>query len=318
MAIRSTFYDTTPGEGVKETGWALSARSRGTLYGVASAGDLKLTAHPTTPYAVNLSPAAGFWGHGIWDESTGTSLIQSVAPVNDAVRWDLIACRRDWQPTGGGPTSFISIPGGSTAAIPAARENRPGVVDDQPLYLVKWKGGQTQPQEIIDLRCWASNGGVEIVDKLALSYLETPGAAVKLGADEWRCEYQGNGVWGWGLSSASTVAVSSTWVLGGLLSKAVTGADVMVSAGFMCTYPSSGGAFTVRTEFQQAFSLANPGFIPRSHVFGQALIVAVGNAPRVEVTYNINPAGEVHVRTLGGSYTMVAGDRFYVSANWAA
>lgn len=212
MAIRSTFYDTTPGEGVKETSWAQSAQSRGPLYGVVGAGDLALTPHATTPYAVNLS-AGKFWGHGVWDESTGVSLVQSVAPPKDVVRWDLIAAHRDWQPTGGGPTSFVSIQGGTAAGIPTSREKRPGIVDDQPLYLLKWKGGQTQPEQIIDLRCWASNGGVEVVDKLAMGYLETPGAEVKLGNELWRCEPKGNGVWGWGVHPYRTdgVAYTPTW-----------------------------------------------------------------------------------------------------------
>lgn len=218
MAIRSTFYDTAPGEGVKETTWAQSAQSRGALYGVVGANDLALTPHATTPYAVNLSPGK-FWAHGVWDESTDVSLVQSVAPANGAIRWDLIAARRDWQPTGGGPTSFISVRGGSTASIPGSRETRPGVIDDQPLYLVKWRGGQTQPEQIIDLRCWASNGGVEVVDRLALSYLETPGAAVKLGSTVWRYEPQGNGVWGWSGSSGVALAWSAGWEVQGEVSR---------------------------------------------------------------------------------------------------
>lgn len=196
MVIRSTFYDTAPGEGVKETTWAESAQSRGPLYGVVGVGDLRLTAHPTTPYAVNLS-AGKFWGSGVWDESTETKIVQCPTPARDVVRWDLIAARRDWQPTGGGPTSFIAIPGASSKALPKERENRPGVVDDQPLWLVKWRGGRTQPEEIIDLRCWASNGGVEVADQLALDYLASPGAAVKLGNTVWRYDLQANGVWGW-------------------------------------------------------------------------------------------------------------------------
>lgn len=196
MVIRSTFYDTAPGEGVKETEWAASAQSRGPLYGVAGSGDLRLTAHPTTPYAVNLSPGK-FWGSGVWDENTETGIVQSVAPARDATRWDLIAARRDWQPTGGGPTRFIAISGSASKKLPDEREKRPGVVDDQPLWLVKWKGGRTQPEEIIDLRCWASNGGVEIADALALDYLASPGAAVKLGNTVWRYDLQANGVWGW-------------------------------------------------------------------------------------------------------------------------
>lgn len=196
MVIRSTFYDTAPGEGVKETSWAESALSRGPLYGVAGASDLRLTAHPTTPYAVNIGPGK-FWGHGVWDENTETSIVQCSAPAKDVIRWDLVAARRDWQPTGGGPTSLVAIPGSSVKVLSDKRENRPGAVDDQPLWLVKWRGGRTQPEEIVDLRCWAASGGVEVADQLALGYLESPGAAVKLGNTVWRYDLQANGVWGW-------------------------------------------------------------------------------------------------------------------------
>lgn len=195
MAIKSTFYDTSPGEGIKETSWAQSALSRGPLYGVVDDA-LRLTPHPATPYAVNLS-AGAFFGHGVWDETDSVERVQCVAPAVGVTRWDLIAARRDWQPTGGGPTSLVALRGGATAAIPTSREKRPGVLDDQPVWLVQWKGGETQPVKTIDLRCWPGPGGLEIADKLALSYLATPGAAVKLGSSTWRYELQSNGVWGW-------------------------------------------------------------------------------------------------------------------------
>lgn len=196
MAIRSTFYDTKPGEGVSEVSWAQSALSRGALYGVAGKDDLKLTAHPTTPYAVNLS-AGEFFGHGVWDVNESVALVQCATPAAGSTRWDLIVGRRDWQPAGGGPTSLRAISGSSTMAIPAGRENRPGVIDDQPLWLVQWKAGLPQPQQIIDLRVWSGPGGVEAVHKVALDYLGAPGAAVKIDKAIWRYEVQSNGVWGW-------------------------------------------------------------------------------------------------------------------------
>lgn len=196
MAINSTFYDTAPGEGVKETTWAQSAPSRGSLFGVVGENDFKLTAHPSTPYTVNIGPGKA-WGHGVFDEVTGTTAVTCATPAKGVIRWDLMAIRRDWQPTGGGPSGFKAISGSATQTIPTTMENRPGSVADQPLYLIQWKGGETQPQKIIDLRCWPSIGGVEIADKLALSYLATPGAAPKLGSSTWRYERQANNVWDW-------------------------------------------------------------------------------------------------------------------------
>lgn len=196
MAIESTFYDTLPGEGVKETTWAQSAQSRGALFGVVGANDFALSAHPSTPYTVNVAGGTA-WGHGIWDEVTGTTAVTATAPAANVTRWDLVVLRRDWQPTGGGPSALRIVQGTATQAIPSTRENRPGIVADQPLWLVQWRGGQTQPQAMIDLRCWAGPGGVEIAHLLARNYLNIPGAAVKLGRDIHRYEKGANNVWGW-------------------------------------------------------------------------------------------------------------------------
>lgn len=197
MAIESTFYDTLPGEGVKETTWAQSAQSRGALFGVVGANDFAISAHPSTPYTLNVT-AGKAWGHGIWDEVTGTTAVTTTAPANNVTRWDVLVLRRDWQPTGGGPSSFRLVTGTATQGIPTTRENRPGIVADQPLWLVQWRGGQTQPQAMIDLRCWAGPGGIEIAHLLARTYLEYPGAAVKLGNTTHRFEKKANNVWGWG------------------------------------------------------------------------------------------------------------------------
>lgn len=197
MPIASTFYDTVAGEGVKETTWAQSAQSRGgALFGVIGGDDFKVTAHPTTPYTVNVSAGKAF-AHGIWDEHTGTTAVTTTAPASGVLRWDLIALRRDWQPTGGGPSALVAVRGTTSMTIPAAMEKRPGIIADQPLWLVQWQGGQTSPRQIIDLRCWVGPGGVEIAHILARSYLEFPGAAVKLGGIISRYELGANNVWSW-------------------------------------------------------------------------------------------------------------------------
>lgn len=201
MAIESTFYDTIPGQGVNELEWAHSASSRGPDYGVIGTGDLMLTAHPTTPYAVVLS-AGEFFGHGVWDKSDASVTVQCDTVVSGATRWDLIVAHRDWTPTGGGPTVLDKVNGTATKAIPVTRANTPGEVDDQPLWLVQWKGGQAQPSAIVDLRCWAGNGGMVIADILARDYLARPGAAVRLGGATHLYNIGTNGVWGWVIDKA--------------------------------------------------------------------------------------------------------------------
>lgn len=204
MPISSKFYDTLPGEGIKETEWAQSAISRGALFGVVGKDDFNLTPHPTTPYAVNIGPGKA-WGHGVWDDHTGSTTVTSTAPAQGASRWDMIAIRRDWQPSGGGPSALRSVAGNASQALPAGRENRPGIVADQGLWLVQWQGGQTQPKSIIDLRIWAGSGGVEIAHLLARGFLEQPGAAVKLGTTTYRYERGANNVWDWGTGDTDWV-----------------------------------------------------------------------------------------------------------------
>lgn len=198
MPFASTFYDTLPGEGVKETTWAQSAQSRGgALMGVIGADDFALTAHPTTPYAVNIGPGKAF-GHGVWDDVTGVTRVDTTAPATGASRWDVIAIRRDWQPTGGGPSSMVAVRGSATlTALPSGLEKRPGIIADQPIWAVQWQGGQTQPRQIIDLRAFVGPGGVEVRHVLARTYLQTPGAAVRMDGRTHFYSPGANNVWDW-------------------------------------------------------------------------------------------------------------------------
>ena len=127
-----------------------------------------------------------------------------------ATAWYLIVRRRNW--SGTGTSTLVAIRGTDEKKLPP-RQDIPGEESDQPLALVRVTQKDRPVQEIIDLRCWASNGGVEVVDKLAMGYLETPGAEVKLGNELWRCEPKGNGVWGWGVHPYRTdgVAYTPTW-----------------------------------------------------------------------------------------------------------
>jgi hypothetical protein len=193
MAIESHFYDTVPGVGINEVEWAEAAQSRRSLYGVASASELLCTPHASTPYTVNISPAPkGFWGHGVWDTSDAVVTITFTPPANGARRFDLVVARRDWTATGGGPTVLRGVQGSSARALPGGRLSKPGEIDDQPLWLVEWLGGQTQPQSITDLRLI---GGLELYDSLGLKYLEFPGHPVKSSGSLWYYEAIGNGNW---------------------------------------------------------------------------------------------------------------------------
>jgi hypothetical protein len=179
MAITSKFYDTA----ITESDWAEN-RFGDARYGVVGANDWKVTAVAGADRTVSISPGKGF-GHGIADVSDTNVTIQ-LDPIASGSRWDLIAMRRDWQPLAGGPSAFVKVTGSSAKGIPGTRVNDPGVQDDQPVYLVQVTAGDTNPTGFVDLRCWAANGGLVVADKLALDYLNVPGARVLLGGTEYR------------------------------------------------------------------------------------------------------------------------------------
>jgi len=205
MAFTSIGYDGT----VNERQWAELVPNVGSsTYGVKGAGDLKVSAVPGQPLMVSVA-AGTAWGHGVLDVETANTTITCSA-ISSGTRWDLIAVRRNWQPLAGGPTSVVKVTGTATKVIPAAREDVPGVEDDQPLALVQWTAGQTQPTAIIDLRCWAGNGGLIAKDEMALTYLARLGASVTIGSIVWTYALGNNDVPVWQSSTTLESGVVST------------------------------------------------------------------------------------------------------------
>ena len=186
MAVTFTShgYDTTAGNPYTEIAWADAHPLIGSgMYGVRSGGDWKVTAVTGADRTVSIAPGFG-WGAGVTDETVANDTIQ-LDTVTSGSRWDLIVARRDWTPTAG-ETKFMKINGGSTKAIPGGRLQTPGGIDDQPLALVQITSGQTQPTAIVDLRCWATNGGMVANDDLAKNYLNRLGTEVFINGVEWR------------------------------------------------------------------------------------------------------------------------------------
>ena len=166
-------------------------------YGVAGDTDFQVSPVAGTDRGL-LIRAGTAWGHSVVDVSDADVSVQ-LGAVSSGSRWDLIVLRRDWQPAAGVTTVEV-IPGTSdktqSAAGSGKRETRPGVLDEQPLALVRVTAGSTVIAEVIDLRCWASNGGVFAVDSLALGYLAKPGARVRIGPVDWGY-IKGSGGFGW-------------------------------------------------------------------------------------------------------------------------
>lgn len=178
-------------------------------YAVVGADDFKAT-NATGDRMLSIANGTAL-GPGMLNVGTSFSPIQFDAVTVGTTRWDLVVLRRNWQPAQG-TTSIVIIKGGSTMTLPA-RNQTPGVIDDQPLYLQQVNANSTALGTRIDLRVWVGAGGAEVVSSLALSYLAAPGAQVRLGGVEWRFSPASNGVWGWAsypLGDTDWISMSTT------------------------------------------------------------------------------------------------------------
>lgn len=178
MAFISAGYDGTVDE-VQFAG--MLPKAGNSEYGVVGAGDFAVTAVAGQDRTLSIAPGAS-WGHSVTDSMDINETRALAVPTNGS-RWDLISLRRDWQPPGGATT--VSVTEGGTGATLPARENRPGILDDQPIALVRVDAGSTTVGEIIDLRCWGRNGGVYAKHDLVRSYLNGLGTHLNIDGVQW-------------------------------------------------------------------------------------------------------------------------------------
>jgi hypothetical protein len=160
--------------------WAtMISRVGSTQYGVTGTTGWQVTA-TAGPRAVSIAPGNG-WGAGVYDSSpTAQTLFLSSVPTG--TRWDMIVVRRTWGTTNA--SDFFVIEGGSSKALPSRNTNR-GVLDDQPIALVRVIAGSNAVQEIVDLRVWPSDQGMIGYDNLALSYMSRPGTVITINGYRW-------------------------------------------------------------------------------------------------------------------------------------
>lgn len=161
-------------------------------FSVAGAEDWRVTVQGGLDRGIRINAGTGC-GDGIMDV-TAEYETRALPLVESGSQWFLVARRRNWAVPA--TTVPVVIAGTATKALPA-RSDTAGVESDQPLALCRVQAGQTVVQEIVDLRCWAGNGGVVIADILARDYLARPGADVLHGSTSWRFAMGANGVWGW-------------------------------------------------------------------------------------------------------------------------
>jgi hypothetical protein len=160
----------------------------------------------------------------------------------------MICVRRDWTPAVGGPTTVTKVEGGTSRLLPAGRENTPGTLDDQPLALVLWTHGSSQPTTIVDLRVWPGDGGLYALDDLARSYMNRLGTVINVAGTIWQYTVSTAGLAEWKRVSelekislyASNLSLDSTPGAGqaGFLVQAGTTAHWTDDAGFAgITFP---------------------------------------------------------------------------------
>lgn len=161
-------------------------------FSVAGAEDWRVTTQGGLDRGIRINAGTGC-GDGIMD-ITAEYETMALPLVESGSQWFLIARRRNWAVPA--TTVPVAIAGTAAKTLPE-RSDTPGVESDQPLALCRVQAGQTVVQEIIDLRCWAGNGGVVIADILARDYLARPGADVLLGSTTHRYTMGANSSWGW-------------------------------------------------------------------------------------------------------------------------
>lgn len=176
LAIVSVGYDGT----VDETQWAhLVGKAGASEYGVDLAGDFAVSPVSGQDRTVRVAPGKA-WGHGVLDTMDVEQTIQFALPASGD-RYDMLVLRRDWQPPGGATTLAIVQGSASSVTLPARNTGALGILDDQPIALVRVSAGSTSVSVTADLRVWARNGGCTAVDVLALQYLGALGARVTVG-----------------------------------------------------------------------------------------------------------------------------------------
>jgi hypothetical protein len=303
MAVTFTSYgyDTTTGNPYTELAWATAHPLIGSArYGVRSAGDWAVSAVPNADRTVSIAPGFGF-GSGVTDQTVENETIQ-LDTISSGSRWDLIVARRDWTPTAG-ETKFMKINGGSTKAIPGGRLLTPGGIDDQPLALVQVTAGQTQPTAIVDLRCFANNGGVTANDELVKGYLNQVGTELYINGVEWRYIVGANNVPQWiaanDITTHTPLGATGWSVTGDIISEpAGTKRRVTVDV----TVKRTGAAFTLDATEWEPCAPVIPVALQSVGQVKYLPVVITGGGNHILASAALNPAGALTVRSVEGSH----------------
>lgn len=324
MAVEffSNGYDTTETNPYTEVPWADAHPSIGSAsYGVRNPTDWKVTAVSGADRTVSIAAGKGF-GHGVTDKTVANDTIQ-LDTVASGSRWDLIACRRDWTPTGG-TSQFVKVNGGSTPVIPGGRLVGPGNIDDQPLYLVQVTAGQTQPTGFVDLRTWSGDGGGIVGrDPLILSYLNATGTRININGVDWIRRVGANDTPEWFCPDEPTILAPlgvTGYSLSGDIAVEPAGSKKRVTVNINVTRTGAAGSIPSGPDWANfgpviptgARGDAGPDYLPVS-VIGGATSTAVTNA---HATVVLNPvSGVMQIRGVS-TFTWNTGALFSLSTTY--
>lgn len=204
MAFDSIGYDGT----VNEVQWGkLIAYTASSEYGVNYPTSFEATTVAGQSLMVKLS-AGTAWTAGVVDSESAETTVE-LEPVLSGSRWDLIVIRRNWTPPGGA-TSIAVVKGNSARALPS-RETARGVLEDQPLWLVRVDAGNSLPSAYVDLRVFARNGGCTANEDLVRSYMNSLGTMIEIRGKLWIRTAGSDGLPEWTVLSDST---DTGWVFG--------------------------------------------------------------------------------------------------------
>jgi hypothetical protein len=177
--------------------WAKMQQGLAVDYSTATTSAAKVTTN--TSGAQVAAGTLGGWG--VLDIFATSTQVTLTAPGSGQAWW-MICARRNWTTKA---TTFVAITAGTArpSTLPT-RQMLPGELDEQPLALVGWTSGQSQPNSVVDLRAVGMAGQQLIFDSQAMQYLTRPGRQVSLNAVDWSCVWSG-GILQWIQSGAAAV-----------------------------------------------------------------------------------------------------------------
>lgn len=206
MAFTPYGFDGTVSEGAQVADLTVHPGEYGVGGFRGTSGDCRVTIVSGVDRTVRV--ATGYaWGKGVAGYNAATVDVQATT-ISSGTRWDTVVLRRD---TSANTLTPLILAGTSAQAIAVSREvGYTSNKDDQPIALIRLVAGQSNVQEVVDIRCWAANGGLFALSTYALGYLETAGTVVQIGNTMHRRTTDGAGTDSW--TTYELVPGDSGWV----------------------------------------------------------------------------------------------------------